>query len=317
MEVSRTYVVRPMRQLIGGWVLAWALLTLALLLVSGWWLSRDLIAPLERLAARVADAAPGRLPQGLAAGLRDDEVGALARRFDALLARTQHFITREQDFTRDASHELRTPLSVLRMATERLQADPALPTALRQQLLPMGEAVELMEQTVDSLLLLAREETPAAATAQLLVAPLPIIERWVLAHSAWLDEQRMTLDLRVPADHRLQLHEPALRIVLATLLSNALAHGTPGGVVRIDGTAHRLSIGNASPESDPPPAGLAAAQALAPADARRAGSGLSLGLSIARRLLERHGGRLDIEQAGGTTCVTVSDPGAEPHLIPS
>ena len=48
--------------------------------------------PLETLAGRVAAASPGQHPVSVAQGLGNDEVGAVARVFDALLARTHDFI---------------------------------------------------------------------------------------------------------------------------------------------------------------------------------------------------------------------------------
>jgi signal transduction histidine kinase len=164
----------------------------------------------------------------------------------------------------------------------------------------MAEAVELMEQTVGSLLLLARE--PAAAPAAPPAAPvalLPLIERWVLAHTVWLDERGVELDLRLAPGDTLRLPEPVLRIVLATLLTNALAHGVPNSVVRIEMAAGRLCIGNPSAEL---PAGLGTAFVKG-----QGSSGSGLGLAIARRLLERHGGTLAINHTDGQTVVAIGD----------
>lgn len=122
-EVSQQLIVRPMRQDLLRWLVGWGLAMVALAIGLAWWLARRISAPLEQLAIRVGSAVPERLPARLAQGARDDEVGAVARGFDALLDRVRAFIARERAFTRDASHELRTPLAVLRMATERLQGD--------------------------------------------------------------------------------------------------------------------------------------------------------------------------------------------------
>jgi signal transduction histidine kinase len=298
-EARRYLVVRPMRDLLLGWLLAWAVATVALTLALAWWLARYMSRPLEQLAQRVADAAPEKLPEQLAQGLRDDEVGAVARRFDALLARTREFIAREQAFTRDASHELRTPLAVLGMAIERLQTEPGVSANVRRQLTPMREATELMEQTVNTLLLLARE---GAVTTSAPVAVLPLVERWVLAHADWLDGQALTLDLRLQRDDGLLLPEPVLQLVVAGLLGNAFAHGQRGGRVRIELDAGALCIRNPSAEL---PAGVGDEFIKG-----ESSTGSGLGLSIVRRLLERHGGRLHIDHAQGQTRARVSAPGA-------
>jgi signal transduction histidine kinase len=300
-EARRDLVVRPMRDLLLGWLVAGGVATAALMLTLAWWLARDLSRPLEDLAQRVADAAPEQLPEHLARGMRDDEVGAVARRFDDVLARTRAFIAREQAFTRDASHELRTPLAVLGMAIDRLQADPDTSASVRRQLVPMREATELMEQTITTLLLLAREGPARASTP---VAVLPLVERWVVAHADWLDRQGLTLELCLQRDDRLHLPEPVLQLAIAGLLGNAFAHGRPGGQVRVTCEAGALCICNP---------GAALPQGVGDAFVKGASStGSGLGLSIVRRLLERHGGQLQIDHLDGQTCARVQGPAPGP-----
>jgi signal transduction histidine kinase len=298
-EARRYLVVRPMRDLLLGWLLAWGIAIAALMLALAWWLARYMSKPLEQLALRVAEAAPENLPEQLAQGLRDDEVGAVARRFDALIDRTREFIAREQAFTRDASHELRTPLAVLGMAIERLQAEPGVPASVRRQLTPMREATELMAQTVNTLLLLAREGN---VTISAPVAVLPLVERWVVAHAEWLDSQALTLDLRLHRDDCLCVPEPVLQLVVAGLLGNAFSHGSRGGQVRIELDAGALCIRN-------PSAGLP--EGVGDEFIKgESSTGSGLGLSIVRRLLERHGASLHIDHAQGQTCARVWAPGA-------
>jgi signal transduction histidine kinase len=297
-DTSRFFVVRPMRTLLQGWMLAWLAVLVGLSLAVGWWLARYMSAPLALLASRVASATPETLQQPaqpLAQGLRDDEVGAVAQRFDELMARTRELIAREQAFTRDASHELRTPLTVLRMAIQRLQAEPTLQPALRQQLAPMLAATDWMTQTLETLLLLAREAPPPPPAP---VALLPLAERWVVAHAAWLDQQPLTLALQLQRGDVLWLPAPVLQLVIASLLGNAFTHGQAGGTVCVDFKQQRLNVRNPS-DALPNGAGDEFVKG-------QASTGLGLGLSIVRRLLQRHGGELHIRHEGGHTCISVS-----------
>ena len=302
-EVSQQLIVRPMRQELLGWLLGWGLLVAALSALLALALARRVSGPLERLAAQVTQAAPEQLPQRLAQGTGDDEVGALARAFDALLDRTRAFIGREQAFTRDASHELRTPLTVLRVAIERLQGQAGLPASVRQQLAPMHAATLLMEQTVHTLLLLARE----GETSALPVAPtpvLPLVEQWVLAHAGWLDAQGLTLGLQLSRSARLALPAPVLQLALSSLLGNALAHGQPGGEVQVSLDDAGLLIRNPS-AALPMDAGEAFVKG-------EASGGFGLGLAIVRRLLERHGSRLELVHDQGFTLARIAHPALPP-----
>lgn len=279
-EVSQQLIVRPIRTQLLSWLAGWGLLMVALALALAWALARRISAPLETLAGRVAAASPGQHPVSVAQGLGNDEVGAVARAFDALLARTHDFIAREQAFTRDASHELRTPLAVLLLGIERLQADAAMAPAAQTTLAALHASTLWMQQTVSTLLALSREGESAAGKTHEPVAVLPLLEQWVLAHADWLDHQTLSLDVQLDRQARLRLPAPVLQLALASLLGNAFAHGRAGGQVRVEFDGQALCIAN--PNADVPQAGH------------------GFGLGIVQRLLDAAGGRLELEQHAGT-----------------
>ncbi|WP_397532406.1 histidine kinase dimerization/phospho-acceptor domain-containing protein [Roseateles sp.] len=297
-EVSGQLVVRPMREQLLTWLGLWggglALLALGL----GGWLARRTSAPLGRLAQTVAQSQPAQLPTDLPQHYGDDEVGLLAAHLAQLNQRTQDFIAREQAFTRDASHELRTPLAVLGLACEDLQrqATPGQQAALAS----LSTAIWQLQQTVDLLMALAREEhSPILASPELPL--LPRIEQLVLAMAPLLDRQDITLDIDVPATLTRPWPPALTRLLLSNLLANAINHGN-GGVVRIEADADQLRLGNAS--AAPPEALLLEDAAGSQAGLKgEASSGQGLGLSIVRRLAERHGLQLRLSHRAGWTWV--------------
>lgn len=306
-EVSQQLVVRPLRQTLLAWLLAGGFAAVALALLLAAMLARRTSAPLARLAQAVAGSRPEALPGSLAQGLARDEVGELARHLDALHQRTRDFIAREQAFTADASHELRTPLTVLGIAIERLRQQA--PSAQQTALASMQAALWQLQQTVELLLALAREapadvSTEAPAEEQPL---LPVLEQTLLAHAPLLEQQGVQIELEVPP-RTTRCWPPALtQLLVANLLANALAHAR-APQIRIEADAHRLSLCNVS---DAPPTALLAEGAAGrqPGLKGPSSSGQGLGLSIVRRLAERHGLSLTLSHEHGQTCATLSDAG--------
>jgi signal transduction histidine kinase len=307
-EVSQQLAVRPLRQTLLAWLLGSGLAAVALALLLAAGLARRTSAPLARLAQAVAGSRPDALPGNLASlaqGLVHDEVGELARHLDALHQRTRDFIAREQAFTADASHELRTPLAVLGLAMERLRQQA--PLGQQPVMASMQAALWQLQQTVELLLALSRE-APAdvrverPAEEQLL---LPVLEQTLLAHAPLLEQQGVQIQIEVPP--RTTRHwPPALtQLLVANLLANALAHAR-SPQIRIEADDQRLSLCNAS---DAPPAALLAEGAAGrePGLKGPASSGQGLGLSIVRRLAERHGLSLTLSHEQGHTCATLRE----------
>jgi len=313
-EVSGLLMVRPLRsELLMWWAAGSGLLTLAALALAAW-RARRISRPLVRLANVVAHSQPGdRSPPAVTEPLqsRDDEVGLLARHLEALRLRTQSFIEREQTFTRDASHELRTPLAVLGMASARLLRRTDLPADALTEIQQMRQVLWDMEQTVNTLLALAREtrapslQAPVAGDAAsgtandgiLAPAPLallPLLERVVLDQVTRLQGKEIQLELDVSPALRVALPPGVLHILLSNLVGNAFAHGE-SGPVQLHADLQGLTLQNRSPAL---PRGLGSHWGQ-PFQKGEGSAGFGLGLAIVRRLAEHQGLALQLSQPEG------------------
>ncbi|MFY7865994.1 sensor histidine kinase [Roseateles sp.] len=301
-EVSGQLVVRPMRQKLLRWLGLWGGGLTLLALGLAWWMARRTSAPLARLARAVAQSRPEQLPTDLAPHYGQDEVGQLARYLDDMNQRVAAFIEREQSFTRDASHELRTPLAVLSLSCERLHSQPR--TAGLPELASMRAAIWQLQQTVELLLALARQAPSQPLLQAATQRPLlPQVEQAVLAFAPLLDQQQITLTLEVSPSLSRDWPPALTQLLLSNLLGNALAHGQ-GGRINISASAEELRLCNPSPR--PPLALLQADGAGQQLGVKgEASAGLGLGLSIVRRLAERHGLQLQLSHDGDCTCVSL------------
>jgi signal transduction histidine kinase len=243
-QVADKLVFRHMRTKVLEILLVSTLIILALALLLAWWLASNTARPLSELADAIAGLEVSQLPDNLPSSLpgsgRADEVGALARCLEQLVARTHAFVEREKAFTRDASHELRTPLTVVRCAAEQIIAMPNLPATVQSQLQLIQSSTAKLEQIVVTLLKVAREQTEPVTPVRV----LPMLEQIIVEQSPWLDQKMMQVRLSVDPKRTIAMPESILHILLSNLIGNAFQHGRTASMVDIYLQDDQLWIAN-------------------------------------------------------------------------
>jgi two-component system, OmpR family, sensor kinase len=220
----------------------------------------------------------------------------VAAAFEQRFSRLDEALLRQRRFVADASHELRTPLTAIRGQLEVLARERAPDAAevRRVERLALAETARI-ERLVDDLLLLARLEEDAR------LRPEPIELPAFLAELATDDSPAGAERGELPSG-TLRGDPEALTQVLRNLLGNARRHAGPEGRVALSAVAHggRLEV---RVDDDGP--GISPAErervferfhrSEAARDRRSGGAGL--GLSIARQIVELHGGRIWAERS--------------------
>lgn len=307
-----------------------------------------LAGPLAGLAAELADwrgGEPGALVarplvlRGYAVGalalltrpgqldLSEREWALLTACADALAVAMGHEALRASELERvkagvvDAlSHELRTPLTSLLGYLEALADGDAgdLTEEQRDYLAIIDASARRLHRQVNDLLTLSRLNSgELRARAADDVAPREVVERALSAARERAAQRDLMLDASVEADLPAVCADPeVVRQALDQLLDNALKCAPPGGSVYVrlarTGGDVVVSVSNTGSYVGPEERGdLFTAFYRTRAAERDALQGVGLGLSIARMLVERVGGRIWVEsdEAVGTTfCFTL--PGA-------
>jgi two-component system sensor histidine kinase ChvG len=276
-------------------VLAAAMLATAVLSL---FLAATIARPLSRLARIARRIAAGDRRESLTLHRRD-EIGHLARAFDAMARKLDDRARATAQMAADLSHEFKSPLTSIRGAAELLMEGAADDSRARARFLGniLADAGRL-DRLVSRLLELSRLEADAAPFQ---VLPLGAFVREAVAGAA-LPEVPVIVEQR-PDTYALHGRPGQLGSALRNLVENARQHAAPGSSVTITvegaGPALRMSVHN---HGEP----ISAANLARVWDrfftTRATAGGSGLGLPIVSAAVAAHGGDTFVtSDAGGTT----------------
>jgi len=286
-----------------------AMLVAFALAISGlvcWWLAHYVSKPVERLQSSVRSLAAGNLDSrvGEEFSRRHDELGVLARDFDAMADHIRALLASKEDLLRGMSHELRSPLARLRVALG-LARRPG--EDLARQLDRIELEAERLDTLIGQMLQLSHlrtaepVHTPEPVDLSLLLGE--VVQDARLEASAtnkkveWVPSSGVIVD----GDHRL------LRSAIENVLRNAVRFTAEGTAVSVKlsyepGRA-RVSIEDKGPGVPQAELDRIFEPFYRVAESRdRDSGGTGLGLAIVRDVAEIYGGQIELgesEDLGG------------------
>jgi two-component system sensor histidine kinase BaeS len=270
-------------------------------------ISRQVVAPvrdLQRASQRIAGgdydqrvSVPGNPARG-----ELDELGELALNFNQMANRLEQVESMRRQLLGDVTHELRTPLTAIKGTMEAL-IDEVLPATAETYQQIYREA-DRLQRLVSDIQELSRVE---ARAFPLDLRPLPVsrlMTTLIARLGRQFEEKGVDLRTDVPADLPPLLgDEDRLGQVLLNLVGNALQYTPPAGSVVVSARRKGDEIQIAVTDS-----GLGIAAEHLPhvfdrfyrvdKSRSRAAGGSGIGLTIARHLVEAHGGTLGVVSTG-------------------
>ncbi len=278
-----------------GLDLEWrVLLAAALGLGMVQFLARGMTSPLRDMAAAASAMARGDYDRRVRATSRD-EVGELARAFNAMAADLADVERMRRDLVANVSHELRTPIGALQALLENLAdgVEPTDPAAIRTALAQTERLGRLVEQLLD----LSRLESGGLVLEPVSFGVRELLEQ--ATRECELGERPVRLKVCVqPGDLHVKGDPERMHQVVANLLDNAVRHSPPEGRVwltaHIDGARTRIEVADEGPGIAPHEAERVF-ERFYRADVARNGEGSGLGLAIARWIVDAHGGAIRAE----------------------
>ena len=270
-------------------------------LIASFVISRNIVAPVRSMTNASGRIAEGHYDERVTLQ-GNDELSQLAKSFNQMAEQLEQVESMRRQLIGDVAHELRTPLTAIKGSAEALM-DGVLPASDETYLQIHAEA-ERLSHLVDDLQELSRVESRAT---QLDIHPADstaLIQTVTKRLQHQFDEKRVTLTSSLPHDPIIVLADGDRVIqVLTNLIGNALQYTPENGTVTVsierDKNEARISVRDTG-------FGIPAEHLKHIFDRfyrvdksrSRAHGGSGIGLTIAKHLVEAHGGKIWAESAG-------------------
>ncbi len=308
-------------------------LLLAFLAAIALLFSRHLARPLQTVVNAAERFGRGDLGARIRTDRRD-EIGAVGRAFDEMADRVSRLVASQQELMANVSHELQTPLSRIRVAVDLMSGGDA-PRA-EEMLTEINQDLEELDKLIDDVMTLARLDLFRAGAGV----------NGALRHRLRRDQVALGELLARSCDRFRSLHDthsvvrdiPAglavieadpvlLRRAFDNVLDNARKYSQAGKPIRLSArrgadttavTIEDFGIGIASADLDR----IFTPFFRADRSRSRATGGVGLGLALTRRVVEAHGGTIEVVSVlGEGTAVTIVLPtppaGQRPARLPT
>ncbi len=270
------------------------LVAAALALVLAWLLVRHLAGPLRGLERAASRIAAGDLAARVPA-VGDDELGRLAQAFNAMAESLEQAERAKRQMIADVAHELRTPITILRAAVEGFEDGVIAPTP--ENLSALKDKIHLTARLIDDLQQLALADMGHLTLRKEAFSLGDLVADIAAMVEPQLADAGISLATEV-APEVPPVHGDRQRVqqVLLNLLANAMRHTPAGGAITVGG---RRANGEVEVWVDDTGSGIPPGEAERIFDRfYRAGNvppgspGSGLGLSVAKAIVEAHGGRI-------------------------
>jgi len=302
------------QELILGLVAGLIFSSLALIAIS-YFIAGKILKPIGAMKDLTHNISEKNLDQRLPVGTGRDEFNELARTINRMLDRLRYSFVRQRDFLFDTSHELKTPLTTMRLAIDEICTTDMeiFPSSSKENLFRLNDQVLRMDRLVKDLLNLSSLEMLDN------IDPKPVDLTELLSSLAAdyrlsANAQNVQMNTHLPSQLIIQGEAEKLNRAFSNILDNAIKYNVEGGRIEMVGDQSDVDLTITVTNTGP---GVAAAETNKVFDQfyrveqsrslQHGGSGL--GLTIVKRIVELHNGKIKFEsKPGAWTQVTVSLP---------
>jgi len=296
--ISLWYLFGPIKQYVLWGCLIAGGIALAITLI----LSRRILSPIKALTQAARGLGAGDLSHRVR--VKDkSEVGELAQAFNSMASNLERAEQLQRNMVADVAHELRTPLSNLRGYLEAVRDGLIKPDA--DTIRSLDEEALLLSRLVDDLQELSLAEAGKLKLVCQAEDISELINQAIVAVRAQAEAKGVSVTTDLPGElPSVNIDSYQVSQVLRNLLDNAVAHTAKGGSITV--TAEQqgkwvevavTDTGEGIPAEDLPH--IFERFYRVDKSRARATGGSGLGLTIAKRLVEAHGGQIKAQSELG------------------
>jgi signal transduction histidine kinase len=321
-----------------GLIIAMAIGTIVLLLITYMYLNRLVLRPLDAMIEASGRVAMGGIVQKVPEAVADDEMATLVRTFNVMMDRMQQYQRQLEEDVRKAqskithterrlfhaqrlsttgtlaagiAHEINNPLGGMMNAARMIREGRLDPERQKQYLDLIVEGLDRIRTIVQQVLQFRPKpfEVQPVALREVAEKAVAFLEHRAKAKGAEVRNE-VPPDLAPVNGDPLELQQALLNILMNAVDACVLNEGMITVYARAEGGAVRLSVADNGSGMDEEQL----AQCMDPFfTTKEVGKGTGLGLSVANNILQNHGGRIEIQSSKGSgTTVGLILPASAP-----
>ena len=200
---------------------------------GGMVIARRGMRPIDRITRAARDTRSGTLNQRLLLTGLPSELAQLGSTFNDMLDRLEDTFGRMSQFSADVAHELRTPITNMRGEIEVALGKTRTPAEYQDVLGSCLEEFQRLSRIIQSLLFLAKAETTPQIDHRERVDLRHSIASVIDFYETTATEASVALQLDHGPVVWAELDRTLIQQAVGNLISNAIAHTPPGGVVTV------------------------------------------------------------------------------------
>ena len=293
-------------------VLAWSIVLIGLLSITGALLLQKLFSRMVSQVSQTADAiSSGDLTRRVAISGRGDEFDRMAETINDMLDRLGLLMDGVRQVSNAIAHDLRTPITRARARLEDAANHAGTAEQLRTAIDRAVSDLDGVTNVFHALLRISEIEAGARRSAFEPLDVRPLLNDLCELYGAVAEERGARLELTATTELPVRGDRELIQQAVANLLDNALKFSPPGGTVELGGRAvdgHALlTVRDYGAGIDPADVARAADRFFRGESARNT-PGFGLGLTLVRAVAQLHGGTLQLESAGPGLRATIVMP---------